>query len=304
MLAAILLAALSSASRAAPARLPPVEWARFSVLTPAGKPEVDPELMRSLKPVVYATHVVTKGEGSVAAVAKLYGTDFQSLQSTNGNELLLVSPGMKLTVANKPGLLYRVKKEDGELLDDIVRRYRREPGAFRALKQKVIEANGLPGIALLEPYELQPGDAVLIPGITIEFDTYRFPFAQAGWHRISSGFGNRLHPILKYRRMHAGLDLPKPYGTPVYAARSGRVIKAGRYEGYGKMVEIRHTDGASTRYGHLSAILVKDGQWVTRGRTLLGRVGNSGLSTGPHLHFEVRDRNGRALNPRAKIGRR
>jgi murein DD-endopeptidase MepM/ murein hydrolase activator NlpD len=113
-----------------------------------------------------------------------------------------------------------------------------------------------------------------------------------------------MHPILKYRRRHEGLDLPKPFGTPVYAARSGRVIKAGWAEGYGNMVEVRHADGASTRYGHLSKVVVSEGQWVQRGKSLLGRVGNSGLSTGPHLHFEVRDRNGRAVNPRSKIGRR
>lgn len=291
-------------AQAAPARLPPVDWTRFSVLTPAGKPDPDPELLRSLKPVLYATHVLKPGETSASALAKAYGTDLPSLQATNGNELFLVNPGMKLTVANKPGLLYRVKKEDGELLDDILRRYRREPGPFRALKQKVVELNGLPGVALLEPYELEPGDAILIPGISVEFDTYRFPFAQAGWHRISSSFGRRTHPILRYKRMHEGLDLPKPFGTPVYPARSGRVIKAGWYAGYGNLVEVRHTDGASTRYGHLSKVLVQDGQWVTRGKTLLGKVGNSGLSTGPHLHFEVRDRNGRALNPRSKIGKR
>jgi len=127
---------------------------------------------------------------------------------------------------------------------------------------------------------------------------------ESGWTRISSGFGNRRHPILKYKKFHAGLDLPKPYGTPVYAARSGRVVQAGWREGYGNMVEVKHQDGASTVYGHLSLVSVSEGDWVTRGKSLLGKVGSTGLSTGPHLHFEVRDRAGHPVNPRAKIGRR
>lgn len=297
----LVLALLSVA--AASAQPPGLNWARYSVLTPAGRAEPTPEFLRGLKPLAYGVRTLQKGDPGVGVLAKAYGTSLQSLQATNNNELFLVSPGMKLTVQNREGLLYRVRK-DGEQLDDILKRFRREPAALRAFREKVVEANALPGVALLEPYELQPGDALLLPGITVDFDTYRFPFAQPGWHRISSQFGNRMHPILRYRRMHEGLDLPKPFGTPVYAARSGRVIKAGWYAGYGNMVEIRHTDGASTRYGHLAKVSVAEGQWAARGKTLLGRVGNSGLSTGPHLHFEVRDRHGRALNPRAKIGRR
>ena len=296
----LLWAALSAPSSAA---VQPIDWARFSVLTPAGRAEPDLEFLRGLSPLAYAQHTLTKQEQSVAALAKACGTTLNSLQATNGNELVLVTPGTRITVQNRQGMLYRVRG-DGETLDEIVRRYRRDAAGFSALKQKVIEANSLPGIALLEPYEFQPGDMVLLPGVSVDFDTYRFPFAQPGWHRISSSFGNRMHPILHYRRMHAGLDLPKPYGTPVYAARSGRVTMAGWHEGYGNMVEVKHVDGWSTRYGHLSKVYVKEGQWVQRGKTMLGRVGNSGLSTGPHLHFEVRDRNGRPINPRRKIGRR
>lgn len=299
MLTAI-LAASAALGWAAPSA---TDWARFSVLTPAGRAEPGPEFLKGLKVFAAATHTLRPGGMNVSALAKAAGTNVQSLQATNNNELMLVSPGLKLTIQNREGLVYRVKNE-GATLDDVVRRYRRDPAGFEALKKQVVSANNLPGVALLEPYELEPGDQLLLPGVTLDFDTYRFPFAQPGWHRISSSFGNRMHPILRYRRMHAGLDLPKPYGTPVYAARSGRVIHAGWAQGYGKMVELRHTDGWSTRYGHLSSIAVSDGQWVTRGKTLLGRVGNSGLSTGPHLHFEVRDRHGRPINPRTKIGRK
>jgi murein DD-endopeptidase MepM/ murein hydrolase activator NlpD len=103
------------------------------------------------------------------------------------------------------------------------------------------------------------------------------------------------------KKFHEGVDLPQPYGTPVFASRPGRVIFADWREGYGNLVIIKHRDRSTSRYGHLSVIGVKPGQWAEPGRRLLGRVGNSGLSTGPHLHFEIRDRYGRPLNPRKQI---
>ena len=81
-----------------------------------------------------------------------------------------------------------------------------------------------------------------------------------------------------------------------------RVIEAGWHEGYGQLIEIRHKNGESTRYGHLSKIYVHPGQMVQANKTLIGRVGSTGLSTGPHLHFEIRDKNGKAVNPMASIG--
>jgi murein DD-endopeptidase MepM/ murein hydrolase activator NlpD len=86
--------------------------------------------------------------------------------------------------------------------------------------------------------------------------------------------------------------------------RHGRVIEAGWHEGYGQLIEVRHFNGESTRYGHLSKIYVKPGDVVQRGKTMIGRVGSTGISTGSHLHFEVRDSNGRALDPNKVIGRR
>ena len=104
--------------------------------------------------------------------------------------------------------------------------------------------------------------------------------------------------------MHDGVDIAKPYGTPVYPARSGRVTQAGWHEGYGQLIEVRHPNGEVTRYGHLSKITIKVGDIVVRGKTMIGRVGSTGISTGPHLHFEVRDKNGKAKNPQTSIGRR
>jgi murein DD-endopeptidase MepM/ murein hydrolase activator NlpD len=117
--------------------------------------------------------------------------------------------------------------------------------------------------------------------------------------RITSGFGMRRHPILGYSRMHRGMDFAAPTGTPVYAAGDGTVAFAGWRGDYGRTVILRHADGISTLYAHLSTIpaALRPGARVRQGQ-VIGRVGSTGLSTGPHLHYEVH-RNNVAVNPAA-----
>lgn len=112
---------------------------------------------------------------------------------------------------------------------------------------------------------------------------------------ITSGFGIRFHPILKIYRPHHGVDYAAPYGTNVHSVGDGKVIFAGWKGGYGKTVIIKHGKGYTTTYAHLSRMYVREGQSVKQGE-IIGEVGSTGLSTGPHLHFEVR-RNGELLNP-------
>jgi murein DD-endopeptidase MepM/ murein hydrolase activator NlpD len=106
--------------------------------------------------------------------------------------------------------------------------------------------------------------------------------------RISSNFGKRRHPILGYTKMHTGTDFAAPTGTPIYAAGNGTVVKAGWNGGYGKYVKIRHANGYETAYAHMSRIGkgITPGARVKQGQTI-GRVGTTGRSTGPHLHYEV-----------------
>ncbi|MFO7650402.1 MAG: M23 family metallopeptidase [bacterium] len=115
--------------------------------------------------------------------------------------------------------------------------------------------------------------------------------------RISSFFGSRRHPVLRVRRQHHGLDYVAPKGTPVSAAADGRVTSAGWSGGYGRMVEVGHANGYVTRYGHLSGFArgIRRGAAVKQGE-LIGFVGSTGLSTGPHLHYEIR-KNGASVNP-------
>jgi murein DD-endopeptidase MepM/ murein hydrolase activator NlpD len=112
---------------------------------------------------------------------------------------------------------------------------------------------------------------------------------------ISSRYGVRWHPVLGGARFHAGLDMAAPIGSPVYATAPGAVSTAGWCGNYGWCVTIDHGHGIATLFGHLSAIGVQPGQIVTAGQPL-GRVGSTGRSTGPHLHYEIR-KDGRPIDP-------
>ena len=116
----------------------------------------------------------------------------------------------------------------------------------------------------------------------------------AGEH-MTSGFGMRWHPVVGGRRQHKGVDLAAPTGTPIHASADGTVAMAERYSGYGLYVQIEHGGSLETRYGHMSRIAVAEGQYVHKG-DVIGYVGSTGRSTGPHLHYEVRV-DGAAVNP-------
>src|SRR6187402_1404879 len=118
----------------------------------------------------------------------------------------------------------------------------------------------------------------------------------ADMHMISSGFGYRADPFHGAAAMHPGLDFRGPVGAPIHAAAKGRVTFVGTKSGYGKVVEISHGNGMLTRYAHMSAWRARVGQRVAAG-AVIGQIGSTGRSTGPHLHFEVRVHD-RAVNPR------
>ncbi len=138
------------------------------------------------------------------------------------------------------------------------------------------------------------------PGVR---STQEFIYPLMTLARVSSGYGWRTHPLTGRRRFHSGIDISAPTGTPVVAVGSGTVISAGWRSGYGKTITIQHNETQQTLYGHLSEISVQPGQTIAQG-TVIGLVGSTGNSTGPHLHYESRMPDGdrwTAVNPSEEI---
>lgn len=160
-----------------------------------------------------------------------------------------------------------------------------------ALLYAAIDRDAAPDIRLMKWNVGGRIDWVDANGASRQVATFAWPVAG----RITSGFGRRVHPILRFARMHRGIDFGAGYGAPIVAASDGRVIAAGWFGGYGRQVRIAHAGGIVTTYSHMSRTVAEEGSFVRQGQ-LIGYVGSSGLSTGPHLHYEVH-RNGQAVNP-------
>lgn len=184
--------------------------------------------------------------------------------------------------------------EAGESLDAIANHYQVPVAELKKYNEDMVKEGIQVGEKLYIPYEQSPlwnvegmddAEAGNESPKPMSRNVANAPATYFSWPvkgRVSSVFGPRR------RKMHEGLDIAAPKGTPVRAARSGHVIYAtNRISGYGKMVIIRHVDSYSTVYAHLSKIKVKKGQFVSRGE-VLGLVGRTGHATGNHLHFEVR----------------
>lgn len=123
--------------------------------------------------------------------------------------------------------------------------------------------------------------------------------APVPFEHVTSGFGSRVDPINGRTSNHTGVDLAAPSGTPIPAAKDGVVIRVGERGGYGTAIEVAHTDGTSTLYAHTSGVNVNPGDAVTQGQ-VIGWVGETGRTTGPHLHLEVRQA-GRFLDPQLAL---
>ena len=130
-----------------------------------------------------------------------------------------------------------------------------------------------------------------LDGVIISSGSWPVP----GYSRISSPYGYRLHPVLNIQKMHTGIDIPAPNGTPAVAIDNGTIIYAGVQGTYGNTVMIQHDDGKVSLYAHNSKLLVSVGQRVQKGQ-VVSKIGSTGRSTGPHLHFEIRI-NGKHTNP-------
>lgn len=175
-------------------------------------------------------------------------------------------------------------QDQRDLQDELKRDRARLEAALAELEENSREVE-----RMLKAFEARTDIARRIP------NPWRGSFARPVSGQITSRFGMRFHPILKVTKLHTGVDIAAPSGTPVAAAGDGVVVHAGWWGGYGNCVVVAHGNGRSTLYAHCSSLAVSDGARVRRGQTI-GRVGSTGFSTGPHLHFEVRV-NGKPVDP-------
>jgi murein DD-endopeptidase MepM/ murein hydrolase activator NlpD len=229
-------------------------------------------------------YVVQKGD-SLYSISKRYNVSLDSIISVNElDAAYFIQIGKVLLIPNMSGVLYTVQR--GDNLSSITANYR-------------VDMNRLVDINDLESSVIYVGQRLFIPGGKLS-DWERskalgtlFIYPVRG--RLTSRVGFRTDPFTRKRAYHAGIDVANRIGTPVTAAQAGKVTYVGYKGNYGKTIIIAHQQGYTTLYGHLDKILVKRGQVIRQGERI-GTVGNTGRSTGPHLHFEIHHY-GKILDP-------
>ena len=236
----------------------------------------------------YFAYRVRSGDmiGRIAEAFDVTSDTIISVNNIRNSRLLQI--GDYLKVPTMPGILYTVKK-DGETIETIAEKYKVDALKCSAVNHIALDTSINAGSTLFVP------DAELdwVTRQEINGDLFRKPI-RARWYR-SSRFGWRASPFTGARSYHSGVDMACPMGTNIYAALPGKVTATGYNATYGNYVIIAHHSGYKTLYGHMSAILCHSGQYVTQD-TRIGKVGSTGLSTGPHLHFTV-FKNNKQVNP-------
>jgi murein DD-endopeptidase MepM/ murein hydrolase activator NlpD len=232
----------------------------------------------------WSSYRVKKGD-SVSKIAAAHSIAMDAIIASNGiSNARRLREGETLRIPNMDGIPYTVKKGDS--------------------LSKISAALGVPLEAILDANDIQSdtialGTVLFIPGARMRSEDLKMALGELFIYpirgRLTSPFGWRDDPISGVRRFHAALDLAAPIGVPVKAAMDGRVSAAGINATYGKFIILSHSGGYQTMYAHLNAFSVNQGDYVAQGAKI-GEVGNTGYSTGPHLHFAVY-KNGKAVNP-------
>jgi murein DD-endopeptidase MepM/ murein hydrolase activator NlpD len=217
-----------------------------------------------------------KAEDSMFTLASLFNVPYETLATLNGlKNAASLKAGQILLVPTQAGLFLSTDhpSELDRLMDAA-----RSSGPL-GVKLIVQRSTGPETMVFFAGERFSPMERAFFLGIL-----FRFPLPKG---ILTSAFGIRSNPFTGHPTFHAGIDLAAPMGTEVYAARDGVVVETGNNRVYGNFVRLDHGDGYETVYGHLSAILISLHQEVQSGM-ILGRVGSTGMSTGPHLHFEIR----------------
>jgi len=210
-------------------------------------------------------------------MAELYAEENQYIQAHE--QAKAAEEELSADIKEMLAAIEKAEREEKERLERAAREKAEREAREKAERDRIAR----------EKAQAQAGSAAL--------SSESFSWPLPGYYEISSYYGMRFHPILKVNALHTGIDIGAPTGTAIVAARSGTVVTAGYNTGYGNYILISHGDGVATLYGHLSKLLVSDGQSVSEGDKI-GQVGNTGWSTGPHLHFEIIV-NGTPINPLA-----
>jgi murein DD-endopeptidase MepM/ murein hydrolase activator NlpD len=245
---------------------------------------LEPEELSAATPLLFFAHHLERGD-MIGNLAIKYGLSQDTLISVNGiNNTRSIQAGAALKIPNQDGVMHKVAA--GETIHAIAEKYEVRPGP-------IVTANELFSEKVLA------GSTIFVPGgkmnemMLQEINGDLFIRPVRG--RITSLYGWRISPISGRRSFHSGLDIAAPSGTPIGAGMSGRVTSVGYSAVFGNYVIISHHSNYRTLYAHLSSVKTRSGSYVSTGQTI-GYVGNTGQSTGPHLHFQVY-KSGVTVNP-------
>ena len=244
----------------------------------------EPDDLGLAVPLLFFAHELQPGD-VISSLAIKYGLNQGTLISVNGiQNTRTIQAGKEIKIPNQDGILHKIA--EGETVGAIAQKYEVNP-------EPVVTANEL------FSEKIKVGSSLFVPGAKlneaalqeINGDLFIRPIRG----RITSRYGWRISPITGKRGFHSGLDIAAPTGTPIGAGMSGRVSSVGYSAVFGNYVIISHHSNYRTLYAHLSSIKTRSGAYVSAGQTI-GYVGNTGQSTGPHLHFQVY-KNGSTINP-------
>ena len=238
--------------------------------------------------ITYTVYRVKQGD-MIGILAESFGITQDTIISVNNiKQSRLLQIGQYLRIPNMAGIIYSVKT-DGETIQSIADFYKVSAERCAAVNSMQTDTKLSAGTSLFVPN----AEMDWVTRQEINGDLFIKPLRNKFW--FSSYFGWRDSPFTGERSYHNGIDMATAAGTNIYAALYGKVTTAGWSDTYGNYVIVTHHSGYKTLYGHMSSISVKAGQVVTT-NTVLGKVGSTGKSTGPHLHFTVY-KNDRAVNP-------